>query len=163
MNHLDLDYIKKNKIKLFSIKNNKKLKYVTSTAEHTWSLILALSRNLIGYHDDTLSKGNWDRKKYINNNFQLYGKTIGIIGFGRLGKMISRYALAFGMKILIFDKKKKITNYKNNYSLSKIFSLSDIISINLSYNKSTHGIISKSILNKAKTNQILINTSEEKY
>tara|TARA_Y100000389_G_C17466896_1_gene526481 strand:- start:1253 stop:2242 length:990 start_codon:yes stop_codon:yes gene_type:complete len=159
LNHLDIDYIKKKKIKLFSLKNNKKLKYVTSTAEHTWALILAITRNLIQYHNDTSLKGNWDRKKYIDNIFQLYGKTIGIVGFGRLGKMISIYAAAFGMKILIFDKKVKKYRIKNYSSLNKIFSQSDIVSINLSYDKTTHGIISKKILKKAKSNQILVNTS----
>ena len=159
VNHIDLNYIRKNKIKLFSLKNNKKLKYVTSTAEHTWALILAISRNLIAYNNETLLKGKWERKKYIDKNFQLYGKTIGIIGYGRLGKLISKYAAAFGMKILIFDKKNKESKIKNFSSLSKIFLLSDIVTINLTYDNTTHKIISKDFLTKAKENQVLINTS----
>ena len=159
LNHLDQNYIKKNKIKLFSLKNNQKLKYVTSTAEHAWALILAISRNLIAYNNETLLKGNWNRKKYIDKNFQLYGKTIGIIGYGRLGRLISKYAKAFGMKILAFDKKIKKQKIKNYSSLNMIFLLSDIISINLTYDKTTHGIISEKILSKAKKNQVIINTS----
>ena len=159
INHLDLNYIKKNKIKLFSLKNNKKLKYVTSTAEHAWALILAISRNLVAYNNETLLGGKWERKKYINKNFQLYGKTIGIIGYGRLGKLISKYATAFGMKILVFDKKIKKSKIKSFSSLSKIFMLSDIVTINLTYDHTTHEIISKNILFKAKKNQVLINTS----
>ena len=79
VNHIDLNYIRKNKIKLFSLKNNKKLKYVTSTAEHTWALILALSRNLIAYNNETLLKGKWDRKKYIDKIFNYMEKLLALL------------------------------------------------------------------------------------
>ena len=56
--------------------------------------------------------------------------------------MISRYAKSFGMKILIFDKIKIKKNSKL-FFITKIFKISDVVSVNLDYNKSTHGIISK--------------------
>ena len=143
---------------MLTLAKNKKLNTVTSTAEHAWGLVLSLSRNIIPYYQDIIFRRNWRRNLYLNYNFQLYGKTIGIIGYGRLGKMISRYAKSFGMKILIFDKnkKKKIQNY---YSLQKIFKISDVVYVNLDYNKSSHGIISKKIVSNAKDRQVLINTS----
>ena len=95
--HIDLKVLHRKKIKLLSLAKNKKLKTVTSTAEHTWGLVLSLSRNIIPYYQDIILKRNWRRNLFLNYNFQLYGKTIGIIGYGRLGKMIYRYAKSFGM------------------------------------------------------------------
>ena len=158
VNHIDINFLKKKKIRLFSLKNKKKLSKVTSTAEHAWSLILGISRNLVSYHVDSMIKGRWNRNLHIKDNFQLSGKVLGILGYGRLGKMINRYAKSFGMKVLVFDKnsKKKLTNFCN---LEKIFRKSDIVSINLSYDKSTHNLITNKIVKNAKAKQILINTS----
>jgi D-3-phosphoglycerate dehydrogenase len=154
INHIDTKYLKLKKIKLFSLLKNHKLKKITSTAEHTWALILAISRNLIHYSRDVLENGKWERKKYLN--FQLNEKILGIVGFGRLGKMVKRYAKAFNMATLIFDKKKGI---KNKCSLQKVFSKSDIVTIHLELNSKTRGIISKKIIKIAKKNLIIINTS----
>ena len=62
-----------------------------------------------------------------------FGKTLGIVGYGRLGKILAKYAKAFGMNIFIYDKKIKLPKYIKNISLEKIFRKSDIITINLSY------------------------------
>ena len=139
--HIDLKVLHRKKIKLLTLAKNKKLNTVTSTAEHAWGLVLSLSRNIIPYYQDIIFRRNWRRNLYLNYNFQLYGKTIGIIGYGRLGKMISRYAKSFGMKILIFDKNKK--KKIQNYSSLQNFLLSDIVTINLTYDNTTHKIISK--------------------
>ena len=152
-NHIDLDYLKKKKIKFFSLFKNNEIKKITSTAEHTWALILSISRNLTKYNDDVLNKGEWNRKKYLN--FQLNKKTLGIVGYGRLGKMVNKYAKAFNMKTLIYDKKK----IKNKSSLKKIFSNSDIITIHLDLNSKTRGIINKKIINYTSKKSIIINTS----
>ncbi len=72
----------------------------TSTAEHTMSLILALSRN-IPQAWASLKSGRWERSKFTG--VELYGKTLGIIGLGRIGSTVSRMAKAFGMKILAYD------------------------------------------------------------
>ena len=158
VNHIDINFLKKKKIKIFSLKNKKNLNKINSTAEHAWCLILGISRNLVNYHQDSMIKGRWNRNLHIKDNFQLSGKVLGILGYGRLGKMINRYAKSFGMKVLIFDKipKKKLSNFCN---LEKIFRKSDIISINLSYGKSTHNLITNKIVKNAKIKQILINTS----
>ena len=68
-----------------------------STAEHTMSLILALSRNIPQSYM-SMREGKWDRKKFMG--VELYGKTLGIIGLGRIGTEFAKRALSFGMKIL---------------------------------------------------------------
>jgi len=71
-----------------------------STAEHTFSLLLSLARN-IARADATLKSGTWDRKNL--EGIELYNKTLGIIGMGRIGSELSRRAIAFGMRVVAFD------------------------------------------------------------
>ncbi|MBU0548052.1 MAG: phosphoglycerate dehydrogenase [Candidatus Omnitrophica bacterium] len=71
-----------------------------STAEHTFSMILALSRNIPQANAST-KKGEWKRSKFMG--VELYGKTLGIVGFGRIGSEVAKRALPFGMKILAYD------------------------------------------------------------
>ena len=72
-----------------------------STAEHTMSLLLSLSRN-IPQANQTTKKGEWLRSKFMG--VELYSKVLGIIGLGRVGKEVAKRAAAFGMKILAFDQ-----------------------------------------------------------
>lgn len=71
-----------------------------STAEHTWAMILALVRH-IPQAMATLKAGVWDKKTYIG--IELYGKTLGVIGFGRIGYEVAARGRAFGMKVLAYD------------------------------------------------------------
>jgi len=71
-----------------------------STAEHTFSMILALSRNIPQANSST-KKGEWKRSKFMG--VELYGKTLGVVGFGRIGSEVAKRALSFGMKILAYD------------------------------------------------------------
>ena len=68
-----------------------------STAEHAMSLIMALSRNIPQANKD-LKEGNWNRKKYMG--VELYGKTLGIIGLGRIGREVAARANSFNMNIM---------------------------------------------------------------
>ncbi|MBI5415507.1 MAG: phosphoglycerate dehydrogenase, partial [Candidatus Omnitrophica bacterium] len=72
----------------------------TSTAEHTMSMILALSRN-IPQACASIKAGKWERSKF--GGVELHGKTLGVVGFGRIGSTVSRYAKAFGMSVIVFD------------------------------------------------------------
>ncbi|MCK9604775.1 MAG: phosphoglycerate dehydrogenase [Candidatus Omnitrophica bacterium] len=71
-----------------------------STAEHTMSMIMALSRNIPQANAST-KKGEWKRSKFMG--VELYGKALGIAGFGRIGKEVAKRALSFGMKVLAYD------------------------------------------------------------
>ncbi|MDD5115798.1 MAG: phosphoglycerate dehydrogenase [Candidatus Omnitrophica bacterium] len=71
-----------------------------STAEHTFSMVLALSRNIPQANSST-KKGEWKRSKFMG--VELYGKTLGIVGFGRIGSEVAKRALSFGMKVLAYD------------------------------------------------------------
>ena len=71
-----------------------------STAEHTIALMMALSRNIAAAHQ-SLVEGRWDRKKLMGT--QLAGKTLGIVGLGRIGQAVAKRALALEMKVLGYD------------------------------------------------------------
>src|SRR3989338_6803862 len=71
-----------------------------STAEHTMSMILALSRN-IPQANASVKSGRWDRSKF--EGVELYGKKLGIIGFGRIGSTVAKFAKSFGMEVLAYD------------------------------------------------------------
>lgn len=158
LNHIETNELRRNKIKIIYLRNKKFLSNISSTAEHAWALILAISRNLKYYDNLIFQKKKWDKGDLIN--FEIQGKTLGIVGYGRLGRILARYARAFKMKILIFDKKKfKLSDPIANCSLDRLFKQSDIITINLSYNKSNYKIINSKILKKSKKNLILVNTS----
>lgn len=158
LNHIDVCELKKNKIKIIHLKNKKFLASISSTAEHAWALILAITRNLKFYDNSIFKKKKWDRGNLINTEIQ--GKTIGIVGYGRLGRILARYARAFKMKIIIHDKKKiNLPRYIISSSLKEIFKKSDIITINLSYKKNNYKIINSKILKESKKNLILVNTS----
>jgi hypothetical protein len=71
-----------------------------STAEHTFSMILALSRN-IPLANASMKKAEWKRSKFMG--VEVFGKVLGIVGFGRIGSNVAKKAISFGMKVLAFD------------------------------------------------------------
>lgn len=156
--YIDITQAKKRNIKIFSlIGENKFLNKISATAEHTWLLILALSRNLISA-SHSVSSLNWSPIKY--KGIELQNKTIGIVGFGRLGKKVANYAKSFGMNVIFFDKKiNSSKKYKKINSLSSLILKSDIVSIHATLNKETYHMFNNKTLSKFKKNTLLINTS----
>ncbi len=156
LDHIDIKYCKKENIKIISLKNKKKfLKDISATAELTWALILALAKNLINYSSDVLHKNKWNRNEYTN--FDLKNSTIGIIGYGRIGKIIESYAKTFGMKVFIYEKFKKKKMYKKFYSLKKVLSCK-FVTIHIPLENNLNFFTSKNLKGLQK-NSFLINTS----
>ena len=87
---------------------------ISSTAELAWLLILAANRKIVQLNKRVLIENSWKNNDLRGN--QLKNKTIGIIGFGRLGKMIFKYAKSFDMNILIYDTDKSSTNGYEDYT-----------------------------------------------
>ena len=159
LNHIDTDYTRIRKINVISLKNEDEfLKTVKSTAEHTWAILLMLIRNLDSAFSD-VKNGFWRREPFLAN--ELNGKTIGIIGYGRLGKIIANYAHAFSMKVLAYDTNSNvflnedINNSKINYLLSEC----DILTLHIPSNEENYNFIDSEKLNKLKKNVVIINTS----
>jgi len=135
-----------------------------SAAEHTMALILALSRNVSSGHNG-LSKGEWNRHLLIGS--ELHGKTIGIVGLGKIGREVMQRSKAFNMKI-IYHNRKQITKGQERKlgvkyaTFDKLITQSDIISIHVPHTKETNGMFNMKIFKKMKNDAFLINTSRGK-
>lgn len=160
-NHLNLEACAKRGIKVISLKGETAfLRTITSTSEHTWGLLLALVRNLRTATAD-VDNGYWRRKPFMG--FDLYSKTIGIIGYGRLGQIVAQYANAFGMNVLANDIDKTVFNKAPNWvcscDLEKLLIESDIISLHIPYNQENINFLDDSAFAKMQKKPYFINTS----
>lgn len=161
VNHIDTNYLKKKGIKVISLKGRTGfLKNITSTADHTMALVLALLHHL-PWSFDEVKKGNWPRNEFIGN--QLKGKTLGILGYGRLGKIVARYAKAFWMKVVACDPYVSLKTMKKHgvekVSMSGLFKESDVVSIHASLTEETQSFVGEKFLKLMKKDAVLINTA----
>jgi len=142
------------------------LKQIPSTAELTVMLILMLYRKALPA-TFSVKKNIWNRDAFVGN--QIKDKKIGIVGYGRVGKIVCKILRSFGAKIFVYERKRNITlkSYKS-VSLKYIFSKCDIVSIHLDSSEKNFNFISKKYISLMKKNSIFINTSrgevvEEKF
>jgi len=159
LNHIDQDYAEQGGIKILSLRGERDfLRTITATAEHTMGLMLSLIRHIIPAHCDVLS-GAWNRDDY--KGIDLDGKTLGIIGYGRLGSLVAGYAKVFGMKVLACDiiEHDQVEPGVNIVSMDDVLSQSDVISVHVSYSSKTHHLIDQNCFDKMKNGVFFINTA----
>src|SRR5881392_3616838 len=130
-----------------------------STAEHTFSLLLSLARN-IARADATLKGGTWDRKNL--EGVELYNKTLGIIGMGRIGSELSRRAIAFGMRVLAFDPYLSAARARGLQvelveEINDLLSAADFITLHTPLTAETHHILNAERLKKTKSGVRIVN------
>lgn len=135
-----------------------------AVAQMTLALLLEACQH-VGAHSDAVKAGEWTKSvdwcfwKYPL--IELAGKTMGIIGFGRIGQAVGILAKAFGMRVLAYDgfptqEGRKIADY---VELDELFAASDVISLHCPLFDSTRGIINKESIHKMKDGVIILNTS----
>lgn len=133
-----------------------------AVAQHTFALILELA-NHVAVHSDAVHKGQWrDYRKFCFWNtplFELKGKTLGIIGYGRIGKETAKIAEAFGMKVIFYSHRDMGAQPHEQVELDALFYESDIVSLHCPLNDQTKGIINRENLAKMKTTAWVINTA----
>ena len=140
-----------NNIKVLSLtKDYDLINDLPSTAELAFGLMLSILRNIPSSFDDVKSK-NWNYDKFMGH--QLKGKTIGLIGYGRLGKMMYDYCDTFGMNIFIYDP------YKGFKEFDTLLEQSDIISLHVHVTDETRHMVDKKFLDCMKKDSYIINTS----
>lgn len=129
-----------------------------STAEHTFSLMLALARHIPQAHA-SVKAGKWDRKSF--QGVELYNKTLGIIGMGRIGSEVARRAIAFGMRVLACDPFLSPSRAKalqvELVELDTIYREADFITLHVPATEQTRGMINKDAIAKMKKGVRLIN------
>ncbi|PLC54516.1 3-phosphoglycerate dehydrogenase [Pollutimonas nitritireducens] len=131
----------------------------TSTAELTWALIMASRRHVLA-EANRLNNGRW--QGFLGQ--QLRGQTIGIWGYGRIGKLVAGYARAFGMNVWIWGRTGSMTRAQaDGYDIAptreRFFSDSDVISVHLRLNEETVGIVQQMDLTAMKQTALFVNTS----
>lgn len=154
LDNIDVKYAEQNGIKVRNTPNASSSSVAEIILAHMFSLARFLNQSNI-----TMKAGLWKKKDYVG--VELEGKTLGIIGMGRIGSELAKKCTALGMKIIYFDL-MDIKNIDNNYrkvEFDELLRESDFISINISGTKS---IIGSEELKKVKKGVFIINTSRGK-
>lgn len=161
LNHIDTDYAAKKGIKIISLRGETSfLKNIPSTAEETMGLIIALMRRLLWAFED-VKAGRWRTNEWVGH--QLKDKTLGLLGFGRLGKLVAGYARAFRMKVIASDPyassavMKKLGAQK--VTETELFKKADIVSLHVLLTDKTKNMIGEKHLQLMKPTAYLINTA----
>ena len=153
--HIDIDYCKQKGIIVSNIPT-----YGSHTvAEHTFALILAISRKIIPSVEQA-KKGNFSSANL--EGFDLFGKTLGVLGMGNIGKNVAEIALSFGMKVLAFSRSQDqelIAKGIKYVTFDELLAQSDIVTLHLPHTKETEHIINLQNIGKFKKGAILINTA----
>ena len=136
-----------------------------SVAQMVFALLLELCHH-VGAHDAAVKEGQWSRNQdFCFWNFplmELAGKTMGIIGYGRIGQRTGELAKAFGMKVLAYNRnpRKELESEALRFvELKELYEKADVISLHCPLNEGTQGMINKDSIRQMKDGVILINTS----
>ncbi|MDE1824971.1 MAG: hydroxyacid dehydrogenase [Candidatus Micrarchaeota archaeon] len=153
LDHIDIKYAGKMGIKVVSLHGA----HTVPTAEYTVGMMLALCRNVPWAHQ-SLSSGVWKRYMFIGR--ELSGKTLGIVGFGKIGKQVAIYARAFGMKIIYYDPYVKSSRLgEKARTLERLLGRSDIITVHALLTKETDNMIGYRQISMMKRDSLLLTSS----
>lgn len=150
LDNIDLEAAKEKKIEVL----NTPEAVAISVAELTLGLIFACARN-IKKATLFLKEGKWEKEKL--EGIEIYGKTLGIIGLGRIGKEVAKRAISLGMKVIFYDPIVDYFEGTEKVSLDTLYSLSDIITVHVPFIPQTSHLISKDAFSKMKNGAIFIN------
>lgn len=133
---------------------------IVSAAEHTMAMLLAVARNVPQAHA-ALTQGRWERSKW--EGVELFDKTLGVVGLGRIGKLVAQRAAAFGMRIVAFDpfvseERARAMNIEL-LELDALVERADFITIHLPKNKDTVNLFNADMFKKAKSSLRIINVA----
>ena len=130
---------------------------VISAAELTIGLLISAARN-IAVANNSVKNNEWERSEFIG--VELYKKQLGLIGFGKVAKLVSKRMQSFDMKIVFYDPFiDSSTENEEKVELEELLKTSDFISIHVPKNKETINLVSKEKLSMTKEGSIIINTS----
>lgn len=155
LDHIDLAYAAEKGMHIISLKGETDfLRNVTATAELAFGLMIALARSIPQAHASAM-QGRWDKEAFRGHS--LAGKTLGIVGYGRLGKMMARYGEGFGMRILYRD-----TAASGGVSLPELLQEADVVSLHVPLTPETEHLINARALALMKPTALLVNTARGK-
>ncbi len=159
--HIDAVYAENRGIKVLSLKDQAAfLDKITPTAELTFGLIISLMRR-IPWAFDSVKSGIWHRRLFGGKSM-LSRMNLGVVGLGRLGKMVARYGRSFGMMVNYFEQDEKIPTPEDIIKLNTLEELvahSDIITVHINLTEENRGLFNKKVFSRFKDGSYFINTS----
>ncbi len=158
LNHIDEGYCQQHDIRIISLQGAADwLAQIPSTAEHTWALLMAAMRRLLPAHQHVMD-GHWQRDYWKGHN--LRGKTIGLIGYGRVARQVAGYAAAFGMQVLAFDRKQmeQAAPAEQVGDIQQLLAVSDIVSLHISA-AGNDDFFNQQLIDQCRAGAMLINTA----
>lgn len=156
LDNIDVEYARKKGIEVLNVKGANAL----SVAEHTMSFIFALAKNLFDF-DKRVRQGEWDIR-YAYRAFEIQGKTLGLVGFGLIGRETARMALGLGMRVLFYDpfvEGEFALSVERVNHLDELLERSDFVCLHVPLNENTVSMIGEKELKKMKPTAFLINVS----
>ncbi len=133
---------------------------ILSAAEHTLAMLLAQARNIPQAHA-ALIGGKWERSRW--EGVELYGKTLGIVGLGRIGTLVAQRALSFGMRLVAFDPYVSPDRARQLgielLSLDELVAQSDFITLHVAKSKETVGLVGRELLARARPGLRVVNVA----
>jgi len=157
--NIDLGSAKKNNIVVSNVPD-----YGTNdVADHTWALILSLERGVVRYNQSMLDQGPWSWELGLDLN-RIQDKTLGIIGFGRIGTAVAVRAKSFGMNVLFYDPYvsigiEKALGISRTHDLDELLGSSEIVTIHTPLTNATKSMVNKDFFKKMKKGSSLYNTA----
>ena len=156
LNNVDLDMATSLGIMVINAPNAN----LISVAEHTFAMLLALARQIPG-SVLAVQQGAWPRHQTLG--FQLSGKLLGIVGFGRLGRQVTQRAQAFGMKVLAYDPYVDLASAHAQgveiVNLDELLQRADIVSLHTAYTPQTHHLMDTAAFQQMKPGAVFVNVT----
>jgi D-3-phosphoglycerate dehydrogenase len=156
--HIDLEYAQERGIAILSLKDDTEfLSNVTCTAEMAWALMLAVMRHL-PWAFEAAKAGRW-RGRGLPRGHQISGMTLGVLGYGRLGRIVAQYGKAFRLRVLAYDT-REVTPEEGvtMVDLDTLLRESDIVSIHI-HLQGNEKLVDQDFFDKMKQGAVLVNTS----
>ncbi|MEM1177061.1 MAG: NAD(P)-dependent oxidoreductase [Acidobacteriota bacterium] len=159
LDHIDLDAARERGVEVLSLRGEVDfLESVVATPEHTWALLLSLIRR-VPAAADAARTGHFDRDRFRGG--ELRGKRLGLVGLGRVGRRVARYALAFDMRVAAFDPEplRPVDGVELKGSLDALLLSSDVVSLHPPLTASTLNMIGERELSLLPAGAYLVNTA----
>ena len=159
VDHVDHAELARRGIPLFSLRERQELlrRMTPAAAEHSWLLLMACARRLRSAVDDVIS-GGWNRNDHPG--IMLRGKTLGIVGCGRIGQLMARYGAAFEMNVRGFDP--FVASWPRgveSVSLEELVTTSDFITIHVPLDEGTRHLLGAKQFGQMRRGAVVVNTS----
>jgi len=159
LDHIDMACAEARNIEVLSLRGETEfLRGIPATAEHTWALLLALVRRIPSAFQSVLA-GEWHRDRFKGHD--LAGKTLGILGLGRIGEMVARYGQAFGMRVIAYDPYRRdwLPGVERTASQDNLLRQSQVLCLHVPLNEETTNLLGAAELAQLPLGAILVNTA----